>query len=540
LIDRCTANGDFVTAFDSVNYFLTIGNIKIDAHEESNGVGEGNPDLPVKPEQLIAALTRYVVRFPRDNSVCFYSQSIGRKIPNWKLFKEGLAGAYIDFAQKFLMGHMDDSDRQWAVNSRGVQYKSLSERICECLFRCMVNGVDAEKRPLIEKNGWVYDFVKSEYSLSKGWKCNGEMMVSRLALMSGQVEAARKGFEKCILNKPQDAEGWYWLGMTFANDNLDFARCMCKSISLCEKGFLAGEAHERLADYYLSVGRKPEQVRELRKAVNLKKEAGVRTHAADRLLDLEFFDEIQSAPDDYAEIMKLASEAESLVSSVQKECPAVVVAVGKKNSSVRVYIVDDGRGFFANVPACGLVAPYGGMPVTVILTSANRNEPLKLLSRESGSDWDVCSASTGIVIAVDDNYGFAKIAIEDGVVAYIDERHFPVAGKVKIGDLAFVRCEVRSGKVRVYSCEVALEGSELPPFVRGSSGCLRRDNKYCEFGYVGDVFVPGDLCRNIPSGSEVAVYAVRIPVRPRQKAAWQAVKLNYNQFNKGGGDVLRG
>ena len=281
-------------------------------------------------------------------------------------------------------------------------------------------------------------------------------------------------------------------------------------------------------------------MRELRKAVNLKKEAGVRTRAVGRLLGLGLFGEIQSAPDDQAEIMKLASEAESLVSSVQKACPAVVVAVAKKNSSVRMYIVDDGRGFFANAPAGGLVAPYGGMPVTVILTSANRNEPLKMLPRASGTDWDVFSASMGIVIAVDDNYGFAKIALGDGVIADIDERHFPVVGKVRTGDYVSVRYEVRGGMVCVYSCEAALEAMEMPSFVRETSGRLRRDNKYCEFGYVGDVFVPGDLCRKIQSGSEVTVYAVKVPARPKQKAAWQAVKLNYNEFNNGGGGVLRG
>ena len=257
LIDRCTSNGDFVTAFDSVNYFLTLGNVRFGAESENKADGDGKTEHSISPERLIATLTRYVDRFPRDNSVCFYSQSTGRKIPNWKLFKEGLARAYVDFVQKFIMGHLDDNDRQGVINSRGVQYKSLSERICECLFRCVVNGVDAEKCPLIENNGWVYDFVKSEYSLSKGWRCNGEMMVSRLALMSGQADAARKGFEKYIANRPQDAEGWYWLGMTFANDNPDFARCICKSISLSKKGFLAGEAHERLAEYFSAVGRKP-------------------------------------------------------------------------------------------------------------------------------------------------------------------------------------------------------------------------------------------------------------------------------------------
>lgn len=540
LIDRCTSNGDFVTAFDSVNYFFTLGNVRFGAESENKADRDGKTEHSISQERLIATLTRYVDRFPRDNSVFFYSQSNGRKIPNWKLFNEGLAGAYVDFVQKFIKGHLDDNDRQGVVNSQGVQYKSLSERICECLFRCVVNGVDAEKRPLIEKNGWVYDFVLSEYSLSKGWRCNGEMMVPRLALMSGQVEAARKGFEKYIANRPQDAEGWYWLGMTCANDNSDFAKCMCKSILLSKKGFLAGEAHERLAEYFSAVGRKPEQLRELQKAVNLKKKAGIRTRASGRILGLEWFDGVQSAPDDNAEIMKLASEAESLISSVQEECPAVVVAVVKKNSSVRVYIVADGRGFFAYAPADGLVAPYGGMPVTAILTSANRNEPLKVFSRESGSDWDVFSASTGIVIAVDDNYGFAKIAIDDGVIADICERHFPVVGNIKIGDLVFVRYEVRSGKVCVYSCEAALRETEVPPFVKETSGCLRRDNKYCEFGYVGDVFVPGGLCREIPEGSEVVVCAVRVATRHKQKAAWQAVKLKYNEFNKGGGDVLRG
>ena len=76
--------------------------------------------------------------------------------------------------------------------------------------------------------------------------------------------------------------------------------------------------------------------------------------------------------------------------------------------------------------------------------------------------------------------------------------------------------------------------------MKETSGCLRRDNKYCEFGYVGDVFVPGGLCREIPEGSEVVVCAVRVATRHKQKAAWQAVKLKYNEFNKGGGDVLRG
>ena len=366
------------------------------------------------------------------------------------------------------------------------------------------------------------------------------MMVSRLALMSGQVDAARKGFENYIAHKPQDAEGWYWLGRTFANDNADFARCMCKSISLSKNGFIAGEAHERLSEYYLSAGRKPEQLRELHKAVKLKNEAGVQTRAVSRIWSLEWFEDVKSAPDDPAEIMKLSSEAESLVSSVQKEYPAVVVAVAKKNNSVRVYIVDEDRGFFANAPVGGLVAPCGGMPVTAILTSANRNEPLQLLLREDGLAWDVFDASTGVVVAVDDNYGFAKIALGDGVIADVDERHFPIAGKVKIGDLVFARHEVCGGKVRVYSCTAALEGTVMPSFVRETSGCLRRDNKYCEFGYAGDVFVPGDLCRKIPEGSEVAVWAVRVPTRLRQKATWQAVKLNYNEFNKGGGDVLRG
>lgn len=527
LIECCVANGNIVEAFDSVNYFLTPGHIS-----------KGDISSIVVP--WVSAITKYVMRFPRDNSLCFYSTKTGRKVPNWKLFKEGMSEAYVSFANEFIKDHLDDGDRQMITNAQGRSYKSLSERICECLFRCVVNGVDKETRPLIEKNGWVLDFVKSEFSLSKGWKCDGDMMVARMELLSGNVDAARSGFEKCIAKKPQDAEYWYWFGMTYAKGNDDFARCMCKSISLNSKGFCASEAHERLAEYFAANGRKPEQLRELQKAESLKREIGLATRISGQVLGMELLDKILPAREDEAEFKRLSEEADSLVSFEQRELQAVIVSLKRGSDCVRVYISDADRGVFVNTSASGLGSVHVGMPIVAVMTAANATEPLKLQHRAQGKDWDVFAASVGIVMVMDRNYGFVKIALDDGLIADVDERRFPIVAKARIGGLFLVRYEIRNGKVNVYHCCEAPDSVAMPGFVRYSTGALVRPNSHCEFGYVDNVFVPGELCHDLPEGTEVTVGSIKVPAHRRQKAERQAVKLETNEFKTGGGVVLRG
>lgn len=540
LIEYCVAHGDFVTPFESVRNFLTPGNIIIDTNagdEEPCDIKDG---AALKSEKLISAVTKYVLKFPRDKSTLFYSSEKGRRIPNWKVFKEGLSGAYVNFANDFIKDHLTDDDRQMITGAQGQQYKSLGERVCECLFRCVVNGVDKEKRPLIEKNGWVLDFVKSELSLSKGWKCNGDMMVARMELLAGDVDAARSGFETCIAKKPQDAESWYWFGMTYAKANDDFARCMCKSISLNSKGFCASEAHERLAEYFAANGRKPEQLRELQKAESLKREIGLETRVSGQVLGMELFDEILPAQEDEAEFTRLSEEADSLVAFEQRELQAVVVSLKRGSGCVRVYIADANRGTFVNASSSGLGCVHAGMPVVAVMTAANAVEPLKLMHRAQGKDWDVFGANVGIVIAVDRNYGFVKIALDDGLIADVDERRFPIVAKARIGGLFLVRYEIRNGNVKVYHCCEAPDSVAMPGFVRYSTGTLVRPNSHCEFGYVDDVYVPGELCHDLLEGTEVTVGSVKVPARRRQKAERQAVKLGTNEFKTGGGAVLRG
>ena len=540
LIEHCVANGDFVTPFESVNYFLSPGHIIIGSDTEKVGGCDARHEVSVKTEKLILAVTKYVSRFPRDNAKSFYSTETGRRVPNWKLFKEGMSGAYVSFVNEFIKDHLDDGDRQMSVDAQGRQYKSLSERICECLFRCVVNGVDKEKRPLIEKNVWALDFVKSELALSKGWKCNGDMMIARMALLSGDVAAARSGFEKCIAKKPQDAECWYWFGMTYAKENDDFARCMCKSISLNSKGFCASEAHERLAEYFSANGRKPEQLRELQKAESLKREIGLGSRVSGQVLRVELFDGIQPAREDEAECTRLSVEADSLVAFERKELQAVIVSFKRGSDSVRVYMSDVAHGVFVNASASGLGSVYAGMPIVAVMTAANATEPLKLMHRAQGKDWDVFEANVGIVMAVDKNYGFMKMALDDGLIADVDERRFPIVAKARIGELFLVRYEIRNGRVNIYHCCEALDSVPMPGFVRYSTGPLVRNNPHCEFGYVDDVFVPGELCHDLPEGTEVTVGAVKVPARRRQKVERQAVKLVTNEFKTGGGAVLRG
>ena len=540
LIERCVANGDFVTSFESVNYFLSPGHIVIDSDTEKKELCDTRQDVSVKTEKLISSVTKYVSRFPKDNAKCFYSTETGRRIPNWKLFKEVLSGAYVSFANDFIKDHLVEDDRQMITNAQGRQYKSLSERICECLFRCVVNGVDKEKRPLIEKNGWVLDFVKTELSLSKGWKCDGDMMVARMELLSGDVDAARSGFEKCIAKKPQDAEYWYWFGMTYAKGNDDFARCMCKSISLNSKGFCASEAHERLAEYFAANGRKSEQLRELQKAVRLKQENGLKTRASGQLLALELFNGVLPASEDEMEFKRLVEEANSLVVFERRELQAVVVSLKRGSDCVRVYISDADRGFFVNSSASGLGSVHAGMPIVAVMTAANATAPLKLQYRAQGKDWDVFAASVGIVMAIDRNYGFVKIVLDDGLIADVDERRFPIVPKARIGGLFLVRYEILNGKVNVYHCCEAPDSVAMPGFVRYSTGALVRPNSHCEFGYVDNVFVPGELCHDLPEGTEVTVGSIKVPAHRRQKAERQAVKLEANEFKTGGGAVLRG
>ena len=377
-----------------------------------------------------------------------------------------MSGAYVSFVNEFIKDHLDDGDRQMTVDAQGRQYKSLSERICECLFRCVVNGVDKEKRPLIEKNGWVLDFVKSELFLSKGWKGDGDMMLARMSLLFGDVDAARSGFEKCIAKKPQDAESWYWFGMTYAKDNDDFARCMCKSISLNPKGFWASEAHEGLAEYFAANGRKSEQLRELHKAVRLKQENGLKTRASGQLLALEWFDGVLPASEDEVEFKRLVEEANSLIAFERKELQAVIVSSKRGSDYVRVYIADTNQGVFVNASASGLGSIHVGMPIVAVMTSANAVEPLELMHRAQGEDWDVFGANVGIVMAVDKNYGFVKIALDDWLIADVDERRFSSVVNAKIGDLFLVRHEIRNGEVKVYHCCEAVPTSDSYPLYR--------------------------------------------------------------------------
>lgn len=540
LIEYCVAHGDFVTPFEGVRNYLTPGNIIIDTNagdEEPRDIKDG---VAVKSEKLISAVTRYVLKFPRDNSTPFYSSETGRRIPNWKLFKEVLSGAYVSFASDFIKDHLVDDDRLMITGAQGRQYKSLAERVCECLFRCILNGVDKEKRPLIEKNGWVLDFVKSELSLAKRWKCNGDLMVARLELLSGDVDAAKSGFEKCIAKKPQDAESWYWFGMTHAKDSDDFARCMCKSISLKPKAFCASEAHAGLAEYFSANGRKSEQLRELQKATLLRQGVGLNTRASGQILSLEIFDGVQPASEDNVEFARLAGEANSLVAFERKELQAVVVSLKKGTDIARVYISNTDQGIFVNASASGLGNVHIGMPIVAVMTSENAVEPLKLQNRAHGEDWDVFSADVGIVMAVDRNYGFVKIALDDELSVDVDERRFPSVVGMKIGDVVMVRYEMRNGKVRVYHCTSASSSVSMPDFVRYSTGVLVHPNSYCEFGYVDDVFVPGELCHDLSEGTEVTVASVKVPAHRRHKVERQAVMLKTNEFQTGGGAVLRG
>lgn len=539
LIEHCVSSNDFVSAFDCVNYFLTPGHVEIkvngDGGSEKNIVGALG-----KPQTVIGVLTRYVLRFPRDNSVCFYSKGDGRRVPNWRFFKEGLATAYVEFVRKYVKGYLDDSDRLTGMTVHGHSCKSLSERVCECLFRCVVNGVDDEKRPLIEKNAWAMDFIKEEYSLRTGWKADGEKMVARLELQAGNVEAARARFEKCIAKNPQDNENWYWLGKTFASDDVRFANCMCKAIVLECKNFYACEAHVGLAQYFGSIGRKAEQLRELQSYVKLTRKNNISARVVSRISWMQLIENVEAAAENEEELMSMAEHASALISVVQRKCAAVVVSYKKGSRIARVYVADGGH--FANVPvsAPDMKQIVLGMPVTVVFLCENSRVPIKMISRAAGMPWDIFPTGDGIVLGADKNYGVVQVALDNELIALVDERRFPAVTTAKIGDVFCLRYEVRGGRISVYSCEMCAETAELPAFVKESVGRLVRPNARCEFGYVGDVFVPRELGKDVPDGSDVAVCAVKVPVLPNLKASWQAVRIKLKEFKKGGGGVLRG
>lgn len=538
LIECCVSNSDFVSAADCVDDLLNLGHVWVDADKNSGS----SDDAVISGGRLIGALTRYVYRFPRDNSTCAFLTSTGKNVPNWKLFKEALAVSYVEFARECIKDSLDDDDRQPIVTEQGRTCKSLSERVCECLFRCVVRGVDDEKRPLIEKHAWVRDFIRHEYSLGKGWKTDGEKMVARLELLAGNSEAARAGFEKCIAKNPQDNENWYWLGKTFLSDDVRFANCMCKAIVLERTNFYAREAHAGLAQYFEAVGRRPEQLRELQSYVKLTQKKNVSARVAMRIPWMQLVENVDAAAENEDELMSMAEHANALISIAQRECLAVVVSYKKGQKIARVYVADADGGHFANVSVAALDMEQivTGMPVTVVFSCENARVPIKMFSRTAGMPWDVFPTSDGIVLGVDKNYGFVQVALGDELIALVDERRFPAVTDAQTGDLFCLRCEVRGGRISVYSCEKSVVTAEMPAFVKEAVGRLVRPNAHCDFGYVGDVFVPRELGKEVSDESDVTVYAVKVPVRPNQKASWQAVRIKLKEFKKGGGGVLRG
>ena len=510
-VDLCVTHGEFFKEFDSLCYLLCPADYS------------GKPAADSRPmAKVVDTVTKYVTRFPMDSKRRLSVE--GKMWPNWKIFKLALAPAYVEFVKDWVISHLDDSDRRCPEDAKGRSGRSRSERICECLFKCLINGVGDDSVPLLDVDGWAVRFIREESEKASAWIGDVDLMLGRLELAAGNLDQARTRLSMCIARKPMSGECWYWFGKTFAQDDVGCVRCMAKVVSLDCRNRFAVAAHEGLAAYFESAGRTADAACEFAAADSLLSKFGrPRRHDLEVLLGGGQRKELKATHD--VELRQWASEAAGLVKVPTVTYDAVVVSVRSGAKSARIYVPKMAAGRFLSLESSvfGTMNPEAGMPVTIEVVDGGDATVCGCRPRPEGTAWDVFPPTVGIVAEADYDYGFVRIALPEDRSVSVEVSRCCVGENLKIGDVVKLRYEVHGGRIVVLSCEKDAESGTMPDFLRRVSGPLLRKKSRCEFGYVEDVFVPGILCRETATASEIVVWAV--PARATGGAPWQAVRM---------------
>lgn len=409
--------------------------------------------------------------------------------------------------------------------------------VAECLYRCAMERKYSAGEALVIKYpaviGVFEELVRRGVTLPSKY-LDASACLGRLLLATGRIDDARPYVKETLLRNPDSPVAWTDYGKTFGKNSIDAAKCFCRAICCpSAKDGLTIAAHELLGEYYEATSQLPRALREYEVCDEIRGRNNWHRKARDFALLLKYLlegkksgegekvlDPVESNTEEYA---RLSASAGELLSSGTSEVRGVVVSMLK--NSVRIWhepASKGGRGAFIYAARGAAEDMARGTPVWVSLNIFIDKESVASWSvRADGSVWDVYPTKVGVVTKVDFNRGFWRIVVGDGVELSVGADRIPSVVGIPVGALVKVRMVETAGKQDVLSVQASGTLEELPSFVRHVEGvCIK--TKQTHFGRIGDVFVPERLCKDVPSGTQMAVFAVEVEDHRKKKKGWLA------------------
>lgn len=414
---------------------------------------------------------------------------------------------------------------------------SMNLSVAECLYHCALTKKYSSGEPLVLSHQLAITVFEELFKRSVKWPKERQTVagcLGQLLLASGRIDEARPYVKETLLRNPDSPVAWTDYGKTFGKNSIDAAKCFCRAIccpSVKEKWTVT--AHELLGEYYEATNQLPRALREYEVCDEIRGRNNWHRKARDFALLLKYLlegkksgegervpDPVESNAEEYA---RLSASAGELLSSGTSEVRGVVVSMLK--NSVRIWhepTSKGGRGAFIYAARGTAEDMARGTPVWVSLNIFVDKETVASWSvRTDGSTWDVYPTKVGVVTKVDFNRGFWRIVVGDGVELSVGADRVPSVAGIPVGAFVKVRMVETAGKQDVLSVQTCETLLELPSFVRHVDGvCIK--TKQTHFGRIGDVFVPERLCKDVSSGTQMAVFAVEVEDYRKKKKGWLA------------------
>jgi tetratricopeptide (TPR) repeat protein len=414
---------------------------------------------------------------------------------------------------------------------------STNFSVAECLYHCALAKKYSLGEPLVLSHQLAITVFEELFKRGVKWPKERQTVAAclgRLLLASGRIDEARPYVKETLLRNPDSPVAWTDYGKTFGKNSIDAAKCFCRAICCpSAKEGLTVAAHELLGEYYEATSQLPRALKEYEVCDEIRDRNNWHRKARDFALLLKYLlegkkagegekvlDPVESNAEEYA---RLSASAGELLSSGTSEVRGVVVSMLK--NSVRIWhepASKGGCGAFVYAARGAAEDIARGTPVWVALNIFIDKETIASWSiRADGSAWDVYPTKVGVVTKVDFNRGFWRIVVGGGVELSVGVDRIPSVAGVPVGAFVKVRMVETAGKQDVLSVQACGTLAELPSFVRHVEGvCIK--TKQAHFGRIGDVFVPERLCKDVPSGTQMTVFAVEVEDHRKKKKGWLA------------------
>jgi tetratricopeptide (TPR) repeat protein len=408
---------------------------------------------------------------------------------------------------------------------------STNFSVAECLYHCALAKKYLSGEVLVLSHQLVITVFEDLFKRGVKWPKERQTVagcLGRLLLASGRIDEARPYIKETLVSNPESPIAWTDYGRTFGKESIDAAKCFCRAICCpSAKASLTLTAHELLGEYFETTGQMPRALREYNTCDAIRRRNGWRPHSrslgiylTNLMNDTKTPAPVPSNEDVYA---KLSASAGEFLSTGTTDVRGVIVSVLKSN--VRVWCEspnEEGRGFFTYVARGGITDLVRGTPVWVSLNQFRNTKVVASWSiRTDGVPWDIYPIEVGVVTKVDFNRGFWHIVLGCDVELSVGADRVPSVVGIPVGAFVQVRKVETAGVPEILAVSPVKAPLAMPTFVRRVEGvCVK--SKQSRFGRIDDVFVPERLCKDVPSGTQMAVFAVEVEDHRKKKKGWLA------------------